>query len=201
VSELSPEDLARRLDDLLKEVRRQGRAAIAAQAAAESCLDAIREQAGRGPGNDDETSGERAAEAADAERVRWLRALIPVGDALDRVIRQAAALDAPPRRERGWLRRLLPAPADDGRARAALIEGLRVLGAQLEGTLRDLGVSVDRRTGGPVDGERHRVVEVRPPGPGHRRGTVIEVVRPGYALDDRVIREAEVVVADVHGKT
>jgi molecular chaperone GrpE len=197
MSEISPEDLAQRLDDLLKEVRRQGRAAIAAQAAAESCLEAIREQASAGsPASSDNDDG-WATEAADEERVRWLRALIPVCDALDRVIRQAAALDQPRRPVRGWLRRFLPAPEpDDGRAHAALIEGLRVLGAQLEGTLRDLGVSVDRRTGEPVDGERHRVVEVRKPGPGYRRGTVLEVVRPGYALDARIIREAEVVVAD-----
>jgi molecular chaperone GrpE (heat shock protein) len=55
---------------------------------------------------------------------------------------------------------------------------------------------VDRRTGGPVDGERQRVVEVRAPAPGEPRGTVVEVVRPGYALGDKVVRETEVVVAD-----
>ena len=41
VSDPSLQELAARLDDLLKEVRRQGRAAIAAQAAAESCLEAL----------------------------------------------------------------------------------------------------------------------------------------------------------------
>ena len=47
----------------------------------------------------------------------------------------------------------------------------------------------------PIDGERQRVVEVRPPRPGEQAGTVVEVVRPGYALGARIIREAEVVIA------
>jgi hypothetical protein len=197
MSEPSLADLALRLDDLLKEVRRQGRAAVAAQAAAESCLEAIRTQA-EGSEDEAETGDEQAAGAAVMEeRTRWLRALIPVADALDRVVGQAAMLDARPRETRGLVGRLLARPqAGGGRALSALNEGLRVLRAQLEGTLHDLGVSVDRRTGGPVDGERQRVVEVRERGPGERRGTVVEVVRPGYALGAKIVREAEVVVAD-----
>jgi len=196
MTEPSLEDLAARLDELMKEVRRQGRAAIAAQAAAESCLEAIREQA-EAEGDEE---AEDAAETSDVddEAVRWLRALIPVADAVGRVAAQAAALAAPrPPPKRRLLARLFHAPEPaDGSARAALAEGLRVLHAQLEGALRDLGVTVDRRTGGPVDGERQRVVEVRSPRAGERSGTVVEVVRPGYALGPRVVREAEVVVAD-----
>jgi molecular chaperone GrpE (heat shock protein) len=37
----------------------------------------------------------------------------------------------------------------------------------------------------------HRVVEARGSGP---REVVVEVVRPGYRLGERVVREAEVVV-------
>ncbi len=202
------DELTRRLDDVLKEVRRQGRAAIAAQAAAESCLSALQAQtATRGDADDeedDERGGDEVAVAAAEEAVRWLRALLPVADAAERVVRQASALEVPraaPRR--GFFGRLLRTPEpDEGRAsRAALAEGLRVLGAQLDGTLRDLGAVVDRRTGGPVDGERHRVVEVRPARSGERPGTVVEVVRPGYALDvrgggARIVREAEVVIAE-----
>jgi molecular chaperone GrpE (heat shock protein) len=200
MSEPSLQDLTLRLDDLLKEVRRQGRAAIAAQAAAESCLEELRAQSSEGDPDDggDDEADERAAMAAAEEGARWLRALIPVADAIDRVAREAAALDAPRAPvKRGLFARLLaPVEPADGRAQAALGEGLRVLRAQLEGTLRDLGVSVDRRTGGPVDGERQRVVEVRAPAPGEHRGTVVEVVRPGYALGDKVVRETEVVVTD-----
>jgi molecular chaperone GrpE (heat shock protein) len=197
MSDPSLEDLAVRLDDLLKEVRRQGRAAIAAQAAAESCLDALRAQAEEMQGDDlEDTVDPATAEADDGER--WLRALIPVADAIERVAAEAAAFDLRRRpAPRGLLARWLAAarPLDAG-VHGSLGRGLRVLQAQFEGALRDLGVSVDRATGGPVDGERQRVVEVRAPAPGERRGTVVEVVRPGYAIGDRILREAEVVVAD-----
>lgn len=186
MSEPSHPSLEARLDELLKEVRRQGRAAIAAQAAAESCLEAVRERAG----------GDAGAGGED-DAVEWLRSLIPVADALERVVKQAAALDATrPPVKRSLLQRLVhPPEIVDDRAHRALSEGLRVLHAQLEGALRDRGVGVDRRTGEPFDGERQRVVEVRSPRPGERPGTVVEVVRPGYALGARVVREAEVVVA------
>lgn len=190
MSEPAPPELWARLDELLKEVRRQGRAAIAAQAAAESCLRAIEER--------DAEAGEEGDDDASAEAERWLRALIPVADAVERVVQQAAALAAPrAAAKRSLLQRLTRAPEpNDDRATAALAEGLRVLGAQLEEALRDRGVQIDRRTGEPVDGERQRVVETRRARAGERAGTVVEVVRPGYALGGAVVREAEVVVAE-----
>ncbi len=185
MSDASVQELATRLDDLLKEVRRQGRAAIAAQAAAESCLEAIKAR----PAATSEPS------ATSDEAVRWLRALIPVADAVERIAQRATALDAPAKRT--LLQRVLRAPEpDDHHARAALTDGLRLLQAQLEATLHDLGVEVDRRTGKPVDAERQRVVEVRAAGPNERVGTVVEVVRPGYALGAKIVREAEVVIAE-----
>jgi molecular chaperone GrpE len=191
MSDPSLQELATRLDDLLKEVRRQGRAAIAAQAAAESCLEAIQAR----PAEASEAS-EASASPSD-EATRWLRALVPVADAVDRMAQRAAALEAPDApRKRTLLQRVFRAgEPDDRHARAALTEGLRLLRAQLEGTLHDLGVEVDRRTGDPVDAERQRVVEVRSPRPHEREGTVVEVVRPGYALGAKIVREAEVVIA------
>lgn len=198
MSDPSQADLAARLDDLLKEVRRQGRAAIAAQAAAESCLEAIQARPAASASETNEASDEAA---------RWLRALIPVADTIDRIAQRVAASSvrsapaAPAKRS--LLQRFFRGPGeareapepDDSHARAALHEGVRLLQAQLEATLHDLGVVVDRRTGGPLDGERQRVVEVRAPGPQERAGTVVEVVRPGYALGAKIIREAEVVIA------
>ncbi len=188
MSEPSIQDVVTRLDDLLKEVRRQGRAAIAAQAAAESCLEALQEPAEADPARD---------AAAAEEAARWARALIPVADAVDRIVERAEAPRPLPKRS--FVERLASvagAGPDLGEAgaRAALAEGLRVLHAQLGGVLRDMGVEVDRRTGGPVDGERQRVVEVRPPRAGEAPGVVVAVLRPGYALGARVLREAEVVV-------
>ncbi len=191
MSDPALQELATRLDDLLKEVRRQGRAAIAAQAAAESCLEAIQARPAEASAASD------TSDATSDEAVRWLRALVPVADAVDRMAQRAAAIeapDAPPKRT--LLRRFFgAAEPDDRHARAALTEGLRLLHAQLEETLRDLGVAVDRRTGDPVDAERQRVVEVRAPRPHEREGTVVEVVRPGYALGAKIVREAEVVIA------
>ncbi len=169
-------------------MRRQGRAAIAAQAAAESCLEAVQAQAA-----DASEASETRSDASD-EAARWLRARDP----RRRRRRSPGAAGGRARcaPKRTLLQRLFEAPAaDDRHARAALAEGLRLLRAQLEGTLHDLGVAVDRRTGDPVDAERQRVVEVRPPRPHERAGTVVEVVRPGYALGARIIREAEVVIA------
>ena len=208
MSELTLQDVATRLDDLLKEVRRQGRAAIAAQAAAESCLETLKAQSEEAEDADDADDADDAGAHADApapahEAERWLRALIPVVDAVDRIARQASAPDAPPPAKRSFLERVLARPerVESGAAQAALAEGLRVLRAQLAGALRDLGVETDRRTGAPVDGERQRVVEVRPPRPGELPGTVVEVVRPGYALGGKIIREAEVVIATAGSKS
>jgi hypothetical protein len=191
MSDPSLQELATRLDDLLKEVRRQGRASIAAQAAAESCLEAIQTRPAPSVVRD-------ASESSTSdEAVRWLRALIPVADAVERLAQRAAAVAAPDvNAKRTLVQRVFGAPEpDDRHARAALAEGLRLLRAQLEGTLHDLGVEVDRRTGDPVDGERQRVVEVRSPRPHESAGTVVEVVRPGYALGTKIVREAEVVIA------
>ncbi len=194
MSDPALQELATRLDDLLKEVRRQGRAAIAAQAAAESCLEAIQ---ARPAAASAASAASEAGEATSDEAVRWLRALVPVADAVDRMAQRAAALEAPDApTKRTLLQRFFGAgEPDDRHARAALTEGLRLLRAQLEGTLHDLGVAVDRRTGDPVDAERQRVVEVRAPRPHEREGTVVEVVRPGYALGAKIVREAEVVIA------
>jgi molecular chaperone GrpE len=174
----SLEDLASRLDELSGDLRRQGRAAVAAQAAAEACLAAL----------------EARAEPRPPEPPRhWLEPLLPVADAIDRISARAASLVQahPPRR------RLLPWPFDAAPPPdadlVALQGGLRILRAQLEQALESQGVRIDRRVGVPMDPRLHRVVEVRPGrGP---EGTIVEVLRPGYSLGGRVVREAEVAVS------
>jgi hypothetical protein len=198
VSEPSADDIIARLDDLIKEVRRQGRAAIGAQAAAEACLSAIEQSLARSPTSEDTDAPDEDPDAAEIE-LDWLRALIPVADAIDRVVIQATALTREPPRTRIRFRLFAAlAPAADPRLET-LVSGLLVLQAQFHGALRDLGVSVERRTGAPIDPDRQRIVEVRPPRPGELSGTVVEVVRPGYALGARLVREAEVVAARALG--
>lgn len=199
MSEPSTSDVIARLDDLMKEVRRQGRAAIGAQAAAEACLSAIEQSLARSPASEDTDAADEETEET-ATELDWLRALIPVADAIDRVVIQATALTRdPPRPRSRWRLFAALSPPTDPRIEA-LVSGLFVLQAQLHGALRELGVSVERQIGAPLDPERQRVVEVRTPGPGELSGTVVEVVRPGYALGSTLVREAEVVAARALGR-
>ncbi|AUX43055.1 uncharacterized protein SOCE26_044950 [Sorangium cellulosum] len=185
-----PEDIGARLTELVREVRRQGRAAVAAQAAAESCLEQV-------------TALARAAESArdaggaprPAEELSWLGVILPVADAIDRAVAQASAMvERRARVERAgfwpFRRRAEPDPE-----LGALAEGLRVLRAQLVAALEGCGVTVDRRVGVAVDPEVHRVVEVRPPRDAEPEGVVVDVIRPGYAARGRLVREADVVAS------
>ncbi|WP_437728779.1 nucleotide exchange factor GrpE [Sorangium sp. So ce861] len=187
-----PEDLDARLSELVREVRRQGRAAVAAQAAAESCLEQV-------------TALARAVESArgaptgdaprPAEELSWLDAILPVADALDRAVALASALvDRRARLERPgfWPFRRHAAPDPE---LGALAEGLRVLRAQLVAALEGCGVTVDRRVGVAVDPAVHRVAEVRPRREDELEGVVVEVIRPGVAARGKLVREADVVVS------
>ncbi|XYI03243.1 nucleotide exchange factor GrpE [Sorangium sp. So ce1128] len=183
-----PEDLGARLSELVREVRRQGRAAVAAQAAAESCLEQVTALARAGGASDD-------AAPRPAEGLSWLDALLPVADALDRAVAQVSAMvDRRARAERGgfWPFRR---PAEPDPELRALAEGLRVLRAQLVAALDGCGVTVDRRIGVAVDPEVHRVVEVRPRREAEPEGVVVDVIRPGYAAHGRLVREADVVAS------
>lgn len=193
-------DVAGRLDDLVREVRRQGRAAIAAQAAAESCLEAVLGLQAAAPddealaGTDHAPGGGRASGDTARRDEAWLRALLPSLDGLDRVLATALALGArraAEPRERGFwpFRR---APARDGEVES-LAEGLRLLRAEVAAALGALGVTIDRGEGAALDAERHRVVEVRPARAGEGADAIAEVVRAGYALGGRLVREADVV--------
>jgi hypothetical protein len=212
------QNIEARIDELVREVRRQGRAAVAAQAAAESCLERLAEAQDR----EEEPPAEeaQAEKEAQAEDAAWVHALLPVADALDRVLSQARAMvernldpgepkvgGLRPKARRLWSMlgrapREMPhrAPREmphraGGPELQALAEGLRVLRAQLTTALESRGVTADRRVGVPVDPEVHRVVEVRAARPGERDDVVLEVIRPGYTAGGRIVREAEVVAA------
>ena len=192
------ESLSSRLDDLLKEVRRQGRAAVAAQAAAESSLVAVRslaQEAALTASRDREGAPTLREGAMREIGGHWLRALIPIADALERVVQKASEGAVRQQLTRRWWQRLLGAPEEGASELATLVEGLRVLEQQLDASLTELGVLVERPLGEAVDAERHRVVGVSPPRPGFPAGRVVEVVRAGYALGGSIVREAEVIVS------
>jgi molecular chaperone GrpE len=72
--------------------------------------------------------------------------------------------------------------------------GLRAVLEQMEAILARHGISRFGRPGDPFDPGKHDAVAVRPSedvdGP-----TVVDVARSGYAIGDRVLRPAQVVVA------
>lgn len=86
-----------------------------------------------------------------------------------------------------------------GAPEASLQQGLRGVLEQMEATLARHGVTRIGAAGEPFDPERHEAVAVRESADVPDR-TVLEVVRSGFALGDRVLRPAQVVVARAPGR-
>ncbi len=164
-----------RHDELLAVIRKQGRAAIAAQAAAESCLEFLQEQAPATP--DSSMDG-----------VALLKSLLPVFDALERVAGEAKTIQGT---SPTWRSRLSGATH---REHQALIAGVQLVARQLTDALASAGVQRDAATAIELDSARHRVVEVRASSGADAR--VLEVVRPGYRLGNVQVRETEVVAGE-----
>jgi molecular chaperone GrpE len=77
---------------------------------------------------------------------------------------------------------------------ASLLEGFRLVAQQLEAVLARHHCHPIDALGQPLDPHRHAAMMQRPTAD-HPPGTVIEVVQPGYLLHDRVVRPAQVIVA------
>jgi molecular chaperone GrpE len=73
-------------------------------------------------------------------------------------------------------------------------EGFRAVLAQMEAILARHGVRRIGEVGEHFDPERHEALLVRP-SDGAPDRTVLEVARSGFAVDDRVLRPAQVVVS------
>jgi molecular chaperone GrpE (heat shock protein) len=177
------------LEVVLADVRRQGRAAIAAQAAAEACEERVAEL-----GAALERSRDRAPDP-DAPTVEsFVRSILPFSDALDRVVDQARRLDTTAAR-RGWggLRRLLPVANDEAERLRMMREAVELLRHQLDQVFESHGVELERGLGGLLDTSIHRVVETRSGAP---QGRVVGVVRAGARAWGRVLREADVVTGE-----
>ncbi len=101
------------------------------------------------------------------------------------------------------LEQLLPVLDDLGRALSATppdltnhswVQGIRLVTKRLMGTLEQMGVRLVGRPGEQFDPRWHEALttEARPDMP---EGTVINVTRPGYAMGERIIRPAQVIVS------
>jgi molecular chaperone GrpE len=147
-------------------------------------------------GPDDGAAAELRVELARMED-RYKRALADLDNYRKRAARDIERLVGEGRERllRDWLEVV------DGMERALqqnpegpLSEGLRALLGQMEAVLARQGVQRLGTKGEPFDPERHEAIDVRAATDVPDR-TVIDVVRSGYAMDGRVLRPAQVVVA------
>ncbi|MEO8699575.1 MAG: nucleotide exchange factor GrpE [Kofleriaceae bacterium] len=113
-----------------------------------------------------------AARVEDETRCQLVARLLPVLDNLDRTIHAAAAAGNP----------------------AALVEGVELVRAQLDGVLASYGVERIDATRSHFDPRLHEAVGVVAVGDPAWHSRVIEQVEPGYRFGDRLLRPAKVVV-------
>ena len=101
------------------------------------------------------------------------------------------------------LQQILPVIDDLDRALAAMprdlannpwVQGIVLASRRIEATLERLGVRKIGEPGEQFDPHRMEALASEPKS-GVPEGTVLEVARPGFALGDRIIRPAQVIVA------
>ncbi len=170
--------------------------------------EAVRDPAGRGatdrdaPDRTDAPSEASTAEheAAIAElEDRWRRALADLDNlrkryALELARERAAERDRVSAEWLAVLDNLERALAHAGSDPDAIVAGVRAVRDQALEVLARLGYAREDRTGVPFDPARHEVVSLVDD-PDAEPGTVVHVIRPGYAAADRVLRPASVAVA------
>lgn len=157
-----------------------------------------------------EAEASRAAEqrrAGEAEaRLAVLATLFPVLDGLDEALRAGgdllAAQPGAPSRVARFGARLLPAAADATRAAGALrgameswLAGLTLVRQRLLDVLAAEGVRPMLAQGRPFDPHCHVAMETVPANATVPAGTVVAELRRGYMAGERVLRFAEVTVA------
>ena len=183
-----PSRQARETDDLPPDEE-------SAELAQEAADEAAEQAAGRPAGGEG-----GPAEEADF-REKWLRALAEIDN-----IRRAARLDVDEARRYGatsTLLGLLPVLDNLQRALASppaglapdFLAGLQLIEQQFRSALEVAGVSrVPAGKGSPLDPRAHRAL-LEQPSSDVAPGTILAEVQAGYRLHDRLLREAQVIVA------
>src|SRR5262252_7421739 len=110
-------------------------------------------------------------EQADQAIVDVMQDLLPVIDDLDRAL-----------------------TVDAGEGGAAYRKGVELIHGKLQEVLRKAGVRPIAAAGADFDPNVHQAV-LHESSPGHRDGEVIDVLRKGYMIGDRLLRPAMVKVA------
>jgi molecular chaperone GrpE len=118
--------------------------------------------------------------------------------------RKRAAKDAATAGERakaGLVRELLPVLDNLERALAtangdsSVVEGVRLVHADLVGVLERSGVESFDPVGEPFDPTLHEALSTRPADGETHPGVVVDVVEKGYRLNDTILRPARVIVS------
>jgi molecular chaperone GrpE len=81
------------------------------------------------------------------------------------------------------------AAAESGASPEAVLEGIRLMGRQLQAALQDVNVKPIEGVGEPFDPNYHDAVLSEPSG--EPEGTVLEVLEKGYTMGSRVLRPAK----------
>lgn len=82
----------------------------------------------------------------------------------------------------------------DSRNSQGLLEGVTMVAEQLQNILQQHGCQRIEAQGQPFDPNHHQAVQLVPSDE-HEPNTVIQEVRPGFRLHDRVIRPSQVLVS------
>lgn len=92
------------------------------------------------------------------------------------------------------LDRAIAAATTSSNADHALLKGVQLVRDQFLAKLRGLGVTRLDALGQPFDAARHEAVSTAPVTDPAQDGTIVAVVKEGYAVGDEVLRPASVVV-------
>jgi molecular chaperone GrpE len=115
-----------------------------------------------------------AANAGERAKAGLVRELLPVLDNLERALATAVH--------------------DDGDS-SPVVEGVRLVRADLLGVLERSGVQAFDPDGEQFDPTVHEALSTRPAPDGVHPGVVVDVVEKGYRLNDTVLRPARVIVS------
>ncbi|HEY1595270.1 MAG TPA: nucleotide exchange factor GrpE [Thermoleophilaceae bacterium] len=115
-----------------------------------------------------------AATAGERAKAGLVRELLPVLDNLERALATAVH--------------------DDGEA-SPVVEGVKLVRADLVGVLERSGVQSFDPVGEQFDPTVHEALSTRPAPEGTHPGIVMDVVEKGYRLNDLVLRPARVIVS------
>jgi molecular chaperone GrpE len=94
------------------------------------------------------------------------------------------------------LDRAIAAATTSSNADHALLKGVQLVRDQFLAKLRGLGVTRLDALGQPFDAARHEAVSTAPVTDPAQDGTIVAVVKEGYAVGDEVLRPASVVVGN-----